>query len=374
MDSNFQVVIVGGGLAGLTAAIHLLKFDIKVLVIEKNSYPKHKVCGEFISNEILPYFDFLNVDIESLQPTKINKTVISTQTGDAIKSDLPLGGFGISRFALDNYLFQEVIMRGGVVKQATVQDISFNDAFFTIQTYENQFFTSKIVLGCFGKRTQLDIQMKRPFIQKKSPWLAVKAHYELPFESDLVALHNFEGGYCGVSKVENNRVNICYLVRFETFKDFKNIDAFQEAVVFKNPHLKAIFQEAKPVFEKPLTISQISFEKKSQVENHILMLGDTAGLIHPLCGNGMAMAIHSAKMASELCIDFLNQKINRETFEISYQKKWNKTFQNRLRMGKWLSKILLNPTFTQILMTLLSKWQSGLGFIIKKTHGQKIEI
>uniref|UniRef100_UPI00404A6C00 NAD(P)/FAD-dependent oxidoreductase n=1 Tax=Flavobacterium sp. TaxID=239 RepID=UPI00404A6C00 len=374
MDSNFQVVIVGGGLAGLTAAIHLLKFDIKVLVVEKNSYPKHKVCGEFISNEILPYFDYLKVDIEPLQPTKINKTVISTQTGDAIKSDLPLGGFGISRFALDNYLFQEVILRGGVVKQATVRDISFNDAIFTIQTSENQIFTSKIVLACFGKRTQLDIQMKRPFIQKKSPWLAVKAHYELPFESDLVALHNFEGGYCGVSKVENNRVNICYLVRFETFKNFKNIDAFQETIVFKNPHLKAIFQGAKPVFEKPLTISQISFEKKSQVENHILMLGDTAGLIHPLCGNGMAMAIHSAKIASELCIDFLNQKINRETFEISYQKKWNKTFQNRLRMGKWLSKILLNPTFTQILMTLLSKWQSGLGFIIKKTHGQKIEI
>jgi 2-polyprenyl-6-methoxyphenol hydroxylase-like FAD-dependent oxidoreductase len=60
-------------------------------------------------------------------------------------------------------------------------------------------------------------------------------------------------------------------------------------------------------FEKPLTISQVSFEEKC-IENHIIMIGDTAGLIHPLCGNGMAMAIHSAKLATENTIHFLERE------------------------------------------------------------------
>jgi len=141
-------------------------------------------------------------------------------------------------------------------------------------------------------------------MKEKSHWLAVKAHYLGEFSNDLVGLHNFEGGYCGVSKVENDVINICYLVSYESFKKYKSIEDFQNQIVVKNPHLKLIFDDSKMLFEAPLTISQISFDKKAAVENHILMIGDTAGLIHPLCCNGMAMAIHNAQIATELIIDF----------------------------------------------------------------------
>ena len=374
MNQNTQIIIVGGGLAGLTAALHLLKNNCQVLLIEKQTYPKHKVCGEFISNEILPYLSYLDVDIELLQPTHISKTSISTHDGDQISSDLSMGGFGVSRFALDFYLYKEMILKGGVVAHATVQNIVFENDEFTLQTTENQYFKSKIVLGCFGKRSSLDLQMKRSFIQKKSPWLAVKAHYHLPFDNDLVELHNFNGGYCGVSKVENNLVNICYLVQYEVFKQYKNIETFQKNVFAENPKLNAIFEQATLVFEKPLTISQISFEQKTQVENHVLMLGDTAGLIHPLCGNGMAMAIHSAKIASELCLDFLQNTINRGAFENEYKRRWNHAFKSRLRMGKWLSKILLNKRLSRILFQILLQFPAGLDLIIRKTHGKKLGV
>ena len=374
MNTSYQAIIIGGGLSGLTSALHLLKNDFQVLVIEKNSYPKHKVCGEFISNEILPYLDFLNVDLSTLNPTHITKTVVSTQNGKSIEAQLPMGGFGISRYQLDYYLYKEVILRGGVVLQSTVTDIQFEKDYFTIQTSENQYFKTKVALGCFGKRTNLDVQMKRNFIQQKSPWLAVKAHYELPFEKDLVALHNFEGGYCGISMIENGQVNICYLVQYEIFKNFKNIESFQQNIFAKNPHLKNIFDHATLIFNKPLTISQISFENKNQVENHLLMLGDTAGLIHPLCGNGMAMAIHSAKLASELTIDFLHQKIDRKTLEHSYQLQWNHTFKSRLKMGKWLSKVLLNKHLSVFLFYLVYTFPFLMTVIIRKTHGKKIAL
>jgi flavin-dependent dehydrogenase len=232
-------------------------------------------------------------------------------------------------------------------------------------------FKSKIVLGAFGKRSNIDLKLHRDFIQKKTPWLAVKAHYSGEFPNDLVELHNFNGGYCGVSKVENNRINICYLTDYETFKQYKNIEEFQSKVMCKNPHLKAIFENCELLFEKPLTISQISFEEKATVENHILMIGDTAGLIHPLCGNGMAIAIHSAKIASELILDFLDNKISsRKELEEKYIQEWNINFKNRLSTGRLLSKILQNERLTSFLMQLLVIFPFLFPMIIKKTHGK----
>jgi len=372
MNTPKELGIIGGGLAGLIAAIHLLKQGFSVTLFEKNSFPKHKVCGEFISNEVWEYLKLLDIDIESLKPTKINRTTLSTQDGKTINSRLPLGGFGISRYTLDNYLYQEVIALEGNIIQTNVTNTVFSNDIFTITTEENKHYQFKIVLGAFGKRSSIDIQLERKFIQKKSPWLAVKAHYILGFPNDLVSLHNFEGGYCGVSKVENDIVNVCYLVQYDSFKKYKNIANFQKQVMAKNPHLKILFTNGKLLFEKPLTISQISFEDKSKIENHVLMIGDAAGLIHPLCGNGMAMAIHSAKIASELVILFLQNTINREQLELQYNSIWDKTFKNRLRFGKIVSKIVLNPYLSKIVMKSLLFFPFMMTIIIKRTHGKPI--
>lgn len=373
MNLSPQIAIIGGGLAGLTAAIHLTKSGKSVLLFEKNTYPKHKVCGEFISNEVLPYFEELGLNIESLQPTHINKTTISVSSGKSISAHLPLGGFGISRYKLDNYLYEKAKEFGCQIIHQQVNEIDFSNDSFTIQTENNETFQAKVVLAAFGKRSNLDVKLQRNFIQKKSPWLAVKAHYKGNFSNDLVELHNFDGGYCGVSKVEDNIINICYLAKYESFKKQKSISDFQLNVLNKNPKLKAIFENTEMLFEKPLTISQVSFETKKQVENHILMLGDTSGLIHPLCGNGMAMAIHSAKIASVCTIEFLNEKINRNELEMKYAKQWNFNFKSRIQMGKMLSKLLLNPVLSNRMMKWLLIFPKLLPFLIQKTHGKPIK-
>lgn len=373
METNVDVVIIGGGLAGLTSAIHLSQSGLKVSLIEKNQFPKHKVCGEYISNEVLPYFQWLGLNISELNPSTISKIQFSISSGKTINHTLPLGGFGISRYALDHYLYQKALTNGCQIIQDTVDNIQFEDDEFTIFTNNNLEFKSKIVLGAFGKRSNLDLKLNRDFIQKNAPWLAVKAHYSGNFPNDLVGLHNFEGGYCGVSKVENNSINICYLVDYKTFKEYKNIEEFQSKVIYKNPHLKAIFENCTMIFDKPLTISQISFEKKEAVEDHILMIGDTAGLIHPLCGNGMAMAIHSAKIVSELVIDFLNYRItSRNDLEDKYSREWNFNFKSRLKTGRFLSKILQKEKLTTFLMQLIAIFPFLLPLIIKKTHGKPI--
>lgn len=369
---NNEVLIIGGGLAGLTAAIHLSKLGLQVTVIEKNSYPKHKVCGEYISNEVEPYLNWLDLKISDLKPTHITKLEFSTASGKTIKSVLPLGGFGISRFALDEYLYKKALENGCKIIQDNVENILFKDNQFIVTT-NNSILKSEIVIGAFGKRSNVDQKINRDFIHKKSYWLAVKAHYSGDFPNDVVGLHNFKGGYCGVSKVENNRINICYLADYKTFKQFKNIEEYQNSIVSENPHLRVIFEESSLLFEKPLTISQISFEKKQVVENHILMIGDTAGLIHPLCGNGMAMAIHSAKIVSELVQKYYTNEIkSRNELEEKYIYEWNLNFKKRLKTGRFLSSILQKPKLSAILMRILIILPFLLPIIIKKTHGKPI--
>jgi len=373
MKSENNVIIVGGGLAGLTCAIHLLKFGFKVTLIEKNTYPHHKVCGEYISNEVLPYLKWLDADPAQLNPTTITRLSISSATGKTINSSLPLGGFGISRFTLDNFLFEKATQNGCTIITDSVNAIEFKNDRFQIGTTKNGLLNARIVIGAYGKRSSLDQKLERGFIQKKSPWLAVKAHFKGDFPDDLVALHNFKGGYCGISKVENGDINICYLTDYQSFKTHKNISNFQKQVLYKNPHLKEIFENSVPLFDQPLTISQISFEKKEPVFNHVLMIGDTAGLIHPLCGNGMAMAIHSAKICAELTIQFLDGTISsRSILENNYKKEWNRNFKKRLAIGKLLSAIIRKEKLFAPLLNLLIKFPYVLPSIIKNTHGKPI--
>ena len=370
-----SITIIGGGLAGLTAAIHLSKIGFSVTVIEKNTYPKHKVCGEYISNEVIPYLESLDLDINELNPQNISKFEFSTAKGTSIKINLPLGGFGVSRFTLDEYLYKKAIENGCTVIHDKVEKILFENDNFTITTSENLILKSQILIGAFGKRSNIDYDLNRSFILKESPWLAVKAHYTGDFPNDYVGLYNFNGGYCGISKIENNKINICYLADYKTFKKYKNIDEYQNAVLYQNPNLKRILQNVKLIYDKPLTISQISFEEKKVVENHILMIGDTAGLINPLCGNGMAMAIHSAKIVSVLIGKFYNNEIlSREDLEKRFIKEWNFNFKDRLKTGRLLANLLRKPKLSEIFMQLLVTLPFLFSFIIKKTHGKPIII
>ncbi|AKD56380.1 NAD(P)/FAD-dependent oxidoreductase [Spirosoma radiotolerans] len=374
MIYDADVLIIGGGLAGLTAAIHLAKSELRVILLEKYTYPQHKVCGEYVSNEVLPYLQHLGIDIDELSPARIHRFLLSTATGKTVESKLPLGGFGVSRHALDHFLANTARRAGVVLEQQTeVTDVTFANDAFTVTTSAKKNYTATIVIGAYGKRSQLDKRLQRPFFQQESLWLGIKAHYRATLPNDQVALHNFEGGYCGLSQVENGIINACYLANYRSFKSFKHIDAFQKQVLSKNPFLRDFFTEATPLFDKPLTISQISFSRKQPIENHVLMCGDTAGLIHPLCGNGMAMAIHSAKLASELIVRFFEGELpNRLSLETQYAAAWSAEFKGRLLTGRIVQSILTSPGVTSALLTGLQLAPGLLPLIIKQTHGQPL--
>lgn len=116
-----------------------------------------------------------------------------------------------------------------------------------------------------------------------------------------------------MSKIEENKVCICYITTANNLKLSNNsIDAMQQQILSMNPSLELIFEKATFIYKKPLVISQISFQSKSQIHEHILLIGDACGLIAPLCGNGMSMAMHSSKIAFTQVDLFLQNKITRK--------------------------------------------------------------
>lgn len=358
----------------MTSAIHLAGAGLKVCVVEKDPYPQHKVCGEYLSREIMPYLESLGVNLELHNPVNINTLKYSNPSGKTIDTILPQGGIGMSRYLLDSVLFKKALENGATGIIDTVINIEFVQDSFLVTLKEEMPVKAKIVLGAFGKRSLLDKKLERDFINRKTSWLAVKGHYHLDaYPLNTVSLHNFEGGYCGLSKTETGAVNVCFLATYKSFKKHKDPEIYKKKVLAKNPHLKDFFDKATPLFEKDLSIAQISFDKKSRIHNHILMLGDAAGLIHPLCGNGMAMAIHSAKLVSECILKhFTSNGINREALEKEYCSMWDQNFSDRLNTGRVLQKILMHPSLAEVSRHTLNLFPWLLAKIIKKTHGKPV--
>ncbi|MCY7310449.1 MAG: NAD(P)/FAD-dependent oxidoreductase [Chitinophagaceae bacterium] len=374
VDSTYDVAIVGGGLAGLALSIQLIRQGHIVILFEKEQYPFHKVCGEYISLESWDFLNDLGVDLDGINVPIITKLQVTSVNGKMLEQSLPLGGFGISRYRLDNTLAQIAKNEGVIVMENTkVKDIVFLDEEFIVDTSQQQYH-AKMVAGSFGKRSNIDIKWKRPFTNasknKLNNYIGVKYHIKTDFPADTIALHNFKNGYCGIVKIEADNYNLCYLTTANNLQKSKgDIKEMERHILSQNPHLKKIFTENKIINDNPLTISQISFDKKSQVENHVLMIGDAAGMITPLCGNGMSMALHGSKIAAIYIHDFLHAKITRAEMEQQYTLQWNQQFANRLKMGRRIQRLFGSKKLTNFFLAITKPFPKLINYLVKQTHG-----
>jgi len=375
-SDNCEVGIIGGGLAGLSLSILLAKNGHKVILFEKEKYPFHKVCGEYISLESWNFIESLGLNLSKLNLPIIKKLLVSSPNGNAIYANLDLGGFGISRFFIDNELKKIAIANGDHLKEKTkVNDVVFKDNLFTIK-YNTGEINCPVVTGSFGKRSNLDAKWARDFIRKKqnklNNYIGVKYHIKSSWSPDTIALHNFKNGYCGISKIEQDKYCLCYLTTAQNLKENgSSITEMERNVLYKNPFLKEIFSTSEFLFTEPVTISQISFDKKNQVENHILMAGDAAGMITPLCGNGMSMALHSSKIGFECINSFLEKNITRQEMENQYENHWSFHFKKRLKAGRVIQKLFGKEITTNIIINVLKYLPFAVNKMIKATHGKE---
>jgi flavin-dependent dehydrogenase len=379
--TKYDVAIIGGGLAGLSLSIQLAKKNYSVVLFEKEKYPFHKVCGEYISMESWEFLEEVGVPLSTLDLPKIDTLHLTAPNGSAFTTRLPLGGFGISRYKIDHFL-SELAKENGVqlIDEAKVENVLFHKGVFFIDFFsrketENKRIEAIICCGAYGKRSNLDIKWRREFISKTNSgtnnYIAVKYHIKTNWPANVIGLHNFRGGYCGISRIEDDKYCLCYLTTAANLKRNSNsIPLMQEKILFRNPALKNIFLTSEFLFKTPLVISQISFSKKSLIENNMLMLGDSSGMIAPLCGNGMSMALYSSKLASASIHFFFQKQLVREEMEQEYAQRWRKMFSKRMVAGQVLQSFFGSDLLSNLFVKGFKTFPFLAKSIIEHTHGQ----
>jgi len=349
---SYDVAIVGGGLAGCSAAIQLAEQGRSVLLLEKERYPVHKLCGEFLSVEVEGLFKRLGVldAVLAAGAHPIDHTRVTTVTGTTFESPLPGTALGLSRFRLDKLLFDRAVTAGADARDGTpVRNIAGTlDDGFHIET-ETDRLEARLVLGAYGKRSVLDRKLARPFLDQRSPFVAFKAHYkgvELP---GTIELHSFPGGYCGLSGIEGGCVNVCWIAREETLKAAGgDPEAMIDQSLAQNPALARRFVQMERVSERFIAVSQVTFVPKGAFSGDVCMIGDTAGMIAPMCGDGMAMALRGAELAVPLVARSLDDNETAAAFRERYARVWHNEFGLRMRLGRWMHHGYCHPSIARL--------------------------
>ncbi|MEM9955123.1 MAG: NAD(P)/FAD-dependent oxidoreductase [Chloroflexota bacterium] len=346
---NLDIAIVGGGLAGCSSAIRLAQKGLQVALFEAGDYPRHKVCGEFMSHGCQMQFEALGVDevIRDLGSNLMHQSFISTPDGTTWKATLPGTAIGISRYKLDIVLAERAKSLGTeLFTQSKVVNIEGTLAHGFILSLQNrETVQAQVVLGAYGKRSTLDKKLKRPFLNTQQPFIGLKQHFrDLPIP-DCVELHTFTGGYCGISQVEDGITNVCLLVREDIFRQHSQgkIDVFIDWMKQQNPFIADRLEMGIPLWNRWLSISQVPFIQKSPIHRDIFMLGDAAGMISPLTGDGMEIALQSGEIAAKYVTDyFLNGKTSNDLIN-KFCQAWNDTFHSRIQIGRVSQFFMFRP-------------------------------
>ena len=272
-------------------------------------------------------------------------------------------------------LYQAAVNCGVEIKTNTkAQQVSFAGDHFLI-SFADQQITAKTVGGAYGKNSNIDVQLNRAIRADgdHNLFIAVKHHIKLPsYDRTQVEMHNFPGGYCGLSAIEDGKVNMSYITKAVQLRNCGNkIPELEKRVLSANPYLKKIIAEATFALDKPLVISHLHFGMKTPVDAHILMLGDAAGNIAPLSGNGISMALRSAGIAHHAINTFLTQQTSRAAMEAGYRAEHRKAFSGRVRHARMVHQTFGKPFLNDLSFYVLRLFPFLIDYTQSKIHGSE---
>lgn len=368
-QTSYDVIIAGGGLAGLCTAILLAHRGYSVAVFEKKKYPFHRVCGEYLSLETKGFFDFAGIDLDAAGAKRISQLNITTTGGQSFNSALPLGAWGISRYELD-FLLMKAARNAGVevFEQNPIRDVRREENRFLVKT-EFGLIRTRQFIGCHGKRDILDKNLHRSFLKERTGFMAVKYHVKSSFADQQIGLYTFPGGYAGIVNVEGGKTCICYLMKRENMKGFRTVHEMEKEVLYRNQHLAVLFETSAQQYEHPLVINEISFSNKGLTENGIFFTGDSAAMIAPVCGNGMAMSIGGSIILASAVESALQGNPDAEA---NYVRAWKKQFATRIATGKIIQSVLLNESLCGKILPVMNFFKPLSGRLISLTHGDSL--
>ncbi len=358
-----DVVVIGAGLAGSSVAHQLARQGWDVLLLERDHFPRHKVCGEFLSPEsqkslqVMALYD----TVVALDPSLVNYAKIVSRRGVSITMPLPGCAWGISRYALDRALATAAQQQGVQFKSGTtVRGYTQADGEYTVQLRAESGESSvraRAVIAACGRHTQAGLPPNTRITSDQQRYVGVKCHFDQVNMPAQVELFMFPGGYAGINSVEGGRVNVCLLTSYAAFAQAgKRADSLIAAAAQWNPTLGERLAGGRCLPETAAVVAPVDTYRPAVPWTDIACLGDTAVMIPPLCGDGMAMALRSAELCAPLAHEFLSGSHSLSAWADKYSAVWHAEFQQRLRLGRLLQKLLSAP--------LVSDFAVGVGRIV----------
>lgn len=382
-DRNFarhEIAIIGGGPSGSTAAIYLAELGFDVCLIEKKVFPREILCGEFLSREVVNNLKEMNLfsTFLTLKPNPINSFTLFDDN-KTISAQLDFQAYGLKRSAFDDLLLTSAKEKGVIVYQPfEVSEITKKSNNYELSlrssTHSSQVIFSRYVVAACGKRNHLDTKLKRKFISYKSNRDGIKYHvnkkYLKNINDDQIQIYTADGIYCGVNSVSDEEMTFCFL------EDRAGISRTPvqslERLANRNSSFKSLFNsEIRNVFSSNRVYGSgdIFFGKRNKVENRIFMIGDAAQVIAPLAGDGISMAMDSAKLLANLFHDKKRKNLSDNHLQKLYETEWQKYFNKRLRIALFIQNVLFTNVGRRIGLGGLHYFPQALKYFIKNTRG-----
>lgn len=370
-----DVVVVGAGPAGSSVSTVLADLGWDVLLLERDRFPRHKVCGEFLSPESQTSLRAMGLyaPIAARGPSNIERALLVSRLGVSLHAPLPGEAWGISRFAMDAALVDAAMQRGVEVwTGATVTavrtgtpcevDVRASDGLQRVQ--------ARTVIAACGRHTPNGLP---PSTSRSNGdlYVGVKCHYEGISMPDQVELFLFPGGYAGVAPVEEKRVNVCLMSSYEAFAEAgKSVRAMIEAAATWNEACGRRLNGGRPLPDTEVSTAPVDTDRPAAPWDAVACLGDTALMVPPLYGDGIAMALRSAELCAPLAHEFLVGRLSLSEWEQRYREAWQQEFAPRVRIGRRLDRLLKVPVLSDVCVGVVGTVPPVARYLTQATRGR----
>ena len=381
--TEFDLIVVGAGLAGSTVAAAVADAGHRVLLLERTHFPRHKVCGEFLSPEVQATLCTLNLydAVAVCGPQPLTHARIVSRTGRTLHTPLPGVAWGLSRYALDAALAQAAVARGVTLYTgARVREYVFLDAARTdvrvtyLRQGREHTAQGRAVIMAVGRGSAKGLPpwpettaQSGEHDATQRAYVGVKVHMRNVHMPREVALFLFDGGYVGVNPVENGAANVCLLATYAAFdRGGRDPVTMVQRLAQEQPEFGALLAGATLVDGSACVVAGVDTHRPLRPWQDVLCLGDTATMIPPLCGDGMAMALRSAELAAPLTDAYLTGALSEAAWRDAYTAQWHAEFAGRLRTGRLLERVLMQPR--------LNEWALALGRALPPLAAQVVRL
>jgi flavin-dependent dehydrogenase len=357
--AEFDLIVAGAGPAGSACAITVARAGRRVLLLDKDKFPRHKVCGEFVSAESLYLLGSLlgdqqNHDFVARQDVPAARIFLD---GKSVVLPVIPPARSIPRFDLDAALLDSARSCGVRVEEcAAVRQVVQNGT-FTVRTAETA-FTAAAVVNATGRWSQLTQYDVAP----KSKWIGLKAHFHESPPPNSVDLYFFSGGYCGVTPVDSQTVNACAMVEAGTARSLEEVFA-------SHSELRRRASNWEPVFPA-VTTSPLYFRRPETCDQGMLLAGDAAGFIDPFAGDGISLALHGGALAAESLLPFFAGTLSLEESQQRYRAEYIERFAPAFRNAARLRALLAVPRWLRSRLVGLIGTRPVANLIVRRTRAQ----